>query len=416
MPDDREPQTDLAGTADDHIGGPLLDTVADWLMDRTLDDSDLEQIYRGCCERLAAAGIPVWRAHVAYHTIHPLFQGMGLTWVRGQETEYASYVHRDAPAERWRTSPLYYMIENRVPHLRRRLVGEEALVDFPLLAELRDSGATDYLAFIVSFGSLAREDAKGIAGSWATDRPGGFTDAQITALMRIERRLAVAFKVTIEQQITHNVAAAYLGPDAGEQVLNGVIQRGAGEHIHAVIWYSDLRGSTAMADALPADDYIAILNRYFEVTAGAVLASGGDVLDFIGDAVLGIFPIRAGQCSEAEACEKALAAAGEARTRLAELNAQRAAAGEAPLDYGLALHVGSVMYGNIGVPDRLAFSVIGHTVNEVARLEALTKTLNRPVLASEAFARNLKVPWDSLGAHELPGLSAPIEVFAPPEA
>ncbi len=388
----------------------LVDAVADWLMDQALGDSDMLRIFDGCCERLRAAGIPLWRTHIAYHTIHPLFEGMGATWIRGTGAEAETYVHRDVARDGWRQSPLYYMVDKMIPHLRRRLTGDDALLDFPLLEELRDKGATDYLAFILPFGE---SKVTGVAGSWTSDRPGGFSDQDIQALIRIGQRLGVALKVTIKDQIAHNVAAAYLGRSAGARVLEGVIQRGAGETTHAVIWYSDLRGSTAMADNMPADDYLAVLNSYFEITAGAVLDAGGDVLDFIGDAVLGIFPIGDGVNAEAQACETALTAAANAGRHLAMRNAERAGKHEAPLAYGLALHVGRVMYGNIGVPERLAFSVIGPAVNEVVRLEALTKTLDRTLLVSEAFARPLDRSWESLGKHALRGVGARMEVLAP---
>ena len=169
------------------------------------------------------------------------------------------------------------MIETQLPFLRRRLVGEEALLDFPILAELRDKGATDYLAYLVPFssdpGNLTVRD--GLVGSWATDRPSGFSDLDVRSLLRIERRLAVACKITIKDQIARNVLTAYLGPDAGRRVLEGQIRRSDGETIHAVVWYSDLRESTAMADVLAAEDFLEVLNTYFECTAGAVLAHGG---------------------------------------------------------------------------------------------------------------------------------------------
>ena len=245
-----------------------------------------------------------------------------------------------------------------------------------------------------------------------TDRAGGFVDEDIQALRRIQRRLAVACKMTIREQITRNVLSAYLGPDAGQMVLNGNIQRGDGETIHAVIWFSDLRQSTALADRLAPQDYLDTVNTYFECTAGAVLENGGEVLRFIGDAVLGIYPIREDGYSEVEACEKALAAATEAERRMEALNRTRAEYGEDALDFGLGLHLGDLIYGNIGVPERVEFSVIGPAANEVARLEDLTKILGRRVLVSESFAQALDREWESVGVHALRGVGEPMEVFA----
>jgi adenylate cyclase len=303
------------------------------------------------------------------------------------------------------------MLRSGVSYLRRRLSGSAALLDFPILIDLRDQGATDYLGFI---GPFVDQGADGILGSWSTDRESGFTDEDIGTLLRIQRRLAVACKVTIKDQIAHNVLATYLGSEASEEVLKGKIQRGDGRTMRTVLWYSDLRNSTQLSESLPVDAFFTLLNRYFECSAGAVLAEGGRVVLFIGDAVLGIFPI-ANAKGETAAREAAIAAARRAARDLARFNAERTAAGLDPLSLGLGLHVGDVKYGNIGVPERLQFDVIGPAVNEVVRLEGLAKTLDRQTLASGAFARGLPLPWHSLGRYELRGLGTPREVFALPE-
>lgn len=302
------------------------------------------------------------------------------------------------------------MVRQQQPLLRRRLTGEEALVDFPVLAELRDAGATDYLAYLIYFGGGPRD---GIAGSWATDRPTGFSDRDIQSLLRVQRRFGVAAKMRIREKIAENVVHTYLGRNAGRRVLRGQIQRGDGETLRAAIWYSDLRGSTRMADALPRDDYIRTLNGYFECAGGAVVAQDGEVLSFIGDAILAIFPIDGDTAGEA--CSRALAAARKAQARLEVLNESRRAAGLEPLSFGLGLHLGDVLFGNVGLPERVSFSVIGATVNEVARLEALTKELGHPVLATAAFAQQTAIAWRELGPFELRGVGAPIEVLAPAE-
>jgi adenylate cyclase len=228
--------------------------------------------------------------------------------------------------------------------------------------------------------------------------------------MRIQRRLVVSLKVQIKQQIAQTVLDTYLGMDAGRQVLDGQIQRGDGEMIHAVIWYSDMRDSTRLADSVAAEDFLKTVNSYFECTAGAVLANGGEVLRFIGDAVLAIFPIR--DDDPQSACELAMAAARDAEALLRTVNDERARRNLEALDYGLGLHIGDVMFGNIGVPERLEFSVIGPAANEVARIENLTKTLGRRTLASAKFARCVPRYWESTGEHTLKGVGAPLEVVA----
>ncbi|MFQ5775486.1 MAG: adenylate/guanylate cyclase domain-containing protein [Kiloniellaceae bacterium] len=386
--------------------------MADWLMAQALGEAGFEDLLEGCCERLLGAGIPLWRGHVTFRVLHPLYSGMGLTWLRGRGVQTDSYAHpvEGEFPERFKVSPLYHMIRTQVPFLRRHLLGEEAVLDFPVLSEFRDAGATDYLGFLVKFGG-GRPD--GIAGSWITDRPSGFADQDIRSLLRIQQRLGVACKIRIKDQIARNVVTTYLGPDAGLRVLDGQIRRGDGETIHAVIWYSDLRGSTRMADTLPPEGYIEALNDYFGSAGGAVMAHGGEILAFIGDAVLAIFPIPARGANVDEACGRALAASRDARERLAAVNRTRQEAGANPLSFGLALHVGDVLFGNIGLPERVSFSVIGSTVNEVARLEALTKELDRPVLASEAFARHTSIAWERFGKHRLRGVGKPFEILAP---
>lgn len=401
-------------------GEGLIDGIADWLIGEALGDSELGPLFDGCCRRLYAAGVPLLRGHMAYRTLHPLFESETFTWRRDAGVARESFPHgQSAVTEAWHQSPLYFMLQTKIPILRRRLTGKEALLDFPVLHDFRERGATDYLAYIVPFGPPSKvREQDGIVVSWTTDRESGFTDRDVRDLLRIQRRLAVAAKMTIKQQIARTVVITYLGPTAGLKVLNGSIRRGDGERIRAVIWYSDLRGSTEMADRLSAEEFIDVINAYFECAAGAVLDNEGEVLGFIGDAVLAIFPLdETAPTGGAQAAgRRALAAAAAAATRLAKLNKARAKAGQAPLAYGLALHVGDVVFGNIGVPARLEFSVVGRTVNEVARLESLTKTLDRPLLVSRAFADLAGGRWESLGEHALPGVNQPIEILAPKRA
>jgi len=393
----------------------LIDGVADWLMSQALGDADVQGIVGGCCDRLLAAGIPLSRGFVSFRILHPKFAAVSIIWRRAQRTgtvEHTETLHGEAfTSEDWHQSPMNHMLSTQIPFLRRRLRGEEALLDFPVCRDLREQGASDYVAWMVPF---ARDDEPGphqggVIGSWTTDRPSGFSDAEIRTLVRIQRRLVVSLKVQIKQQIAHTVLATYLGRDAGRQVLDGQIRRGDGEMVHAVIWYSDMRDSTRLADYLAAEDFLETVNSYFECTAGAVLANGGEVLRFIGDAVLAIFPIR--DADPQLACELAMAAARDAEARLQALNQDRARDDLEGLDYGLALHVGDVMFGNIGVPERLEFSVIGPAANEVARIESLTKTLGRRTLASAEFASSVPRYWESTGQHALDGVGAPVEVM-----
>lgn len=405
MPDDRQDIENVAPPSG------LIDTVADWLMTQALGETEIEDLLEGCCERLRSVGVPVWRAQLSFRILHPLYGGFSLTWWRGRGVDTEGFERAGDATPMFAQSPHYHQIQTGIHHLRRHLVGDEALLDFPILEDLRAEGGTDYFAYVVEFGE-GRQD--GIVGSWTTDRGSGFSEADIAALLRIQRRLAVACKMRIRTQVARNVMTTYLGPDAGLRVLDGQIARGDGDSIHAVIWYSDLRDFTRMTDSMPSEAYLAVLNNYFECTAGSVLDHGGDVLNFIGDAVLAIFPIRKGGLTRKRACQKALAAARDAQQRLSVVNQTRRADGQEPLAFGLGLHLGDVAFGNIGVPERLSFSVIGPTVNEVARLESLTKTLGRPVLVTGEIARSVPIEWDSLGQHKLRGIGHALEIFAPP--
>ena len=396
-------------------GADLIGSVADWLMDQALGEPELPDLFGGCCARLRAAGVPLARAYIGARILHPLFSAVSYVWRPETGVKIEETPHH-AGGGGFERSPHYQLIKDNVPLVRRRLAGPDAMVDFPLLEELRDQGMTDYFGFVVSFveGWVFGSPASGMAGSWATDRPSGFNDGDIQALMRIQRRLSVACKMRIKDMIARNVVTTYLGRNAGLRVLNGSIKRGDGETIRAAIWYSDLRNSTGLAERLDPAGYLAALNGYFECAAGPVLARGGEVLLLIGDAVLGIFPCEPTQRALRNACAAAYEAAGYAEAKLAALNRARAAKGEPEIDFGVALHVGELMFGNIGVPERLQFTVVGPAANEVARVQALTKVLGRRVLVSRDFADILPVAWESQGMHELAGLAGAREVLAAP--
>jgi adenylate cyclase len=390
-------------------GSDLIGTVEDWLMTQTLAEPDLQTMFEGCCARLHAAGIPIARAYMACRILHPLFSVLALIW-RPDTGITVQELPRSRDIRGWQDSPFSLLTKNNVPSIRRRLAGPEAVVDFPMLAELRDEGMTDYYGYVTSFlggPPTTQAAASGMVGSWATDRPSGFSDGDISALLRIQKNLSIAAKVRIKDLISRNVVSTYLGPNAGLRVLSGAISRGDGEAIHAAVWFSDLRNSTGLAERLSPQDYLDALNAYFECTAGSVLQHGGEVLVMIGDAVMAIFPTE--PIGVSAACDAALAAAEEAERRLIELNVKRAE----PLDFGVGLHVGNLIFGNIGVPERLQFTVVGPAANEVARVQALTKTLGRRILASREFAGHVDAEWDSLGAHRLQGIADTREVFAP---
>ena len=368
------------------------------------------------CERLAALGVPITRVSLAMTTIHPLMEAVTLLWSRGQGLEGLQYhAHRSHEAEDWQVSPLKALIDSGETEVRHRLSRPGQWSRFPLLQKLADGGLTDYLAFLIRFSDapdlLMRQD--GMMTSWATHQPDGFSSEQIVILKRLIPRFALVAKLANRERLTRNIVYAYLGENAGERVMNGQIRLGDGENIRAVIWFSDLRNSTPLAEQLSREDYLALLNDYFDALAGAVMENGGEVLRFIGDAALAIFHIGGDGYSDSEARRRALQAASDAAERADACNEARSISGLTPFRYGIGLHVGDIMYGNIGVPSRVEFSVIGAAANEAARLEGLTKELGETVLVSSEFADGTDLPWRSLGEHAIRGSERTVTVFAP---
>jgi adenylate cyclase len=390
---------DSRATASTVLGG----TISTWLAEQALHDSEPAALYADLCQRLRAVGFPILRGQVGFRILHPLYDASAISWTADKGAVVSLFRPDDVTGqERFDRSPFGHALAHRLPVLRRRLTGETALFDFSELEEFRAVGGTDYVVFLVAFESAART---GIICSWLADRAMGFTDDEIVQLQRITRELSIAMKSRIERSVAHNVAHAYLGRRAGDAVLNGSIRRGDGEKITAALWYSDLRQSTTLADRLPAEDFLNLLGRYFEMTASAVLDAGGEVVSLIGDAVLGLFRVEA---QPEEACRRALAAAHEARRRLGATDPST----NLPVDFGIALHLGQVIHGNVGVPERLQFTVVGSAVNEVVRVQDLTKQLACPVLATAPFAAAVAGPWRPVGEHVLRGLDTPMPILA----
>jgi adenylate cyclase len=405
-----------------------IQKISDWLVDQGLAGIGIEALFQGFCERLVQAGMPIWRAHLTVSMLHPMFEAVSQSWYRDAGAETEHILHGASIGEGWQQSPLRHMIKARVFEFRRNLEEPDSALDFPILEDFRGRGGTDYLALMTTFSDDpdALDRADGMIVSWTSDRKGGFSATNVKALRRLQRRFSLSLKLAQREQVAQNVVSAYLGADAGKRVLAGQIRRGDGQDIHAVIWFCDLRDSTVMADRLPRPDFLATLNEFFDCTAGAVLDHGGEILLFIGDAALAIFPTNiddgkgsfmgstARCCSTEEACAHAIVAAHEAMDRMAALNERRTKNGEPTLNYGLGLHMGDVTYGNIGVPGRLEFTVIGAAANEAARLEGLCKELNTPILISQEFKQCYPGPLESLGVHSLRGVGTPIEVFTIP--
>lgn len=318
------------------------------------------------CTRLVEGGVPLDRASILVRTLHPSVVGRRFTWRAGGgvEVEEAGYELLTSPE--LKASPYGVVIESGKP-MRRRLAGSDAPLDSAMLERLRRDGVTDYLAQPLRF---SNGDVHFV--SWTTRRAGGFANDHIAQLERIEVPLALVTEIVWLRRTAANLLNLYVGRDAGERILRGQIRRGHTETIHAAIWLSDLKGFTELSDSLPGDRLIALLNEYFDALVAPIEAEGGEVLKFMGDGLLAIFPLRPDRPAA-----RVSAAARDAVGRLATRNAQRKTAGEPVLATRISLHIGHVDYGNIGSQRRLDFTVIGPAVNLAARLDRVAATLGR---------------------------------------
>ncbi|HEU5175975.1 MAG TPA: adenylate/guanylate cyclase domain-containing protein [Burkholderiales bacterium] len=379
-----------------------IQPVVDWLIEGAQPSRLPREVLLDTCRRTVAAGLPIHRVGVFVRTLHPNLLGRAFIWQADKgAVEITEAGHELLESEAFLKSPIRVVMTEHV-EVRRRLADPACPADFPILEELRQGGATDFLAAPLRF-----INGEVHAASFATRRAGGFRDDELAALRRLLPPFTRMVEIFGHMQKARNILDAYLGPSAGQKVLAGQIKRGDGEDINAVIWFCDLRDSTTLADSMGRRDFLALLNDYFECVLGPVLDHQGEVLRFIGDAALAIFPV--GE-RPAEACAKALAAAREALVRMAKLNQGR----EAPLRFGIGLHLGELTYGNIGTPTRIEFTVIGAAANEAARIEALCKVLKVDLLVSERVARVLPQPWRSLGLHTLRGVGDKMELFTLP--
>lgn len=358
------------------------------------------------CVRLMRDGMPLLRVAGGMPTLHPQHYVRAFVWTRDSGAVEVQRGYDIQNSAMYRDSPVA-LIHQGVAAIRRRLDVPEPQMDFPVLHEVKASGATDYLIL-----PLRMTVGQASFFAWSTDRPGGFRNSELTLLHDIMPLIALRIEIIATRQMNEDVLTTYLGGNAARRVLSGTVRRGEGEKIRAAIWSSDLRGFTAMADRMSVHDLITTLDDYFECMAVPVQEAGGEVLKFIGDGVLAIFPCDG---DDAAACGKALDAALSAFDRLHELNQGRAIGGVPSLRIGIGLHLGDVIYGNIGAPDRLDFTVIGAAVNEVVRTEGMSKVLERPLIATAEFATaEQRKLLESLGSHALRGKREPTELFGMP--
>lgn len=384
---------------------PDVTPVIDWLMNETRDQRFIDNILVEMCERLNGAGIPVSRATLHFRVLHPQWLGARMLWTRGmQEADIATFGFGVEDTAQYRNSPINELKTTGMTMLRRRLEEPGEPPHYALYEELRAKGHTDYIAW-----PLKHTLGKQHYITFSTDRPGGFTTADVRALTELLPAFALVSEIRLKNRMARTLLETYVGPHAGEQILAGATTRGSGFTVGAAILICDLRDFTGISDLWPRDDVIELLNGYFDAMCDPIERHGGEILKFMGDGLLAIFPL-----SNQDACHDLLKAIRECQEALATLNEDNVKKGHAPLGYGIGVHVGDVMYGNIGSRNRLDFTVIGPAVNIASRLEALTKEVKHPVLLSRAFVdmAGCQAGLENLGFHPLRGLGEPIEVFA----
>lgn len=383
----------------------LADGVVDWLTNGTRDERFIDNIFAQMCIRLQQAGVPVKRATLHILINHPQWLGARMMWSDGMREAEIALVDYDVRERSEYIGSSASEIHDGAAEVRERLYQDPSLGrKHALYDEMRARGLTDYVAW-----PLYHTLGKRHIVTFGTDRPGGFMDAHVASLKKLLPVLALVSEIRVKNRLARTLLETYVGSHAGEMILAGATRRGSGTTVRAAIMICDLRDFTKISDNWPRDDVIDLLNDYFDAMSEPIARHGGEILKFIGDGLLAIFPLQA-----PDACAKLLHAVTEARQAMAALNERNNRTGRAPLNYGIGVHVGDVMYGNIGSTSRLDFTVIGPAVNMASRLEALTKTLGKTVLLSRDFAEMVQPNFEleHVGKHEVRGFSDPIELFA----
>lgn len=404
-----------------------LTGFADWLVERGLRGLPLAEQVDGFCRGVVEAGFHARRFNMSIGTLHPRHGAHSYVWrPDGIATELHPRRRSDEENEAYERSPIHWLLSSGESRLRRRL-DTGAPYDFPILADLRESGMTDYAARIVYFDDpqrdkvrpravVARSDRadllQGIFFSCATDEPEGFDEEHLRQVGELLPYLALAVKARSTFDVARTLLETYLGQDAGRRVLTGEIDRHSVQSIEAVIWLCDLRGFSRVASRVTPGELVELLDVYLEKLARPVLDNRGQILKFMGDGFLATFEL-ASRDRQA-ACADAIKGAEQLARSLARFNTERRGAGQRTLDFGVALHMGEVMYGNIGTKERLDFTVVGSAVNEASRIEGLCRPLGRNVLISSAVheaATSSNGRLMSLGVHALRGIQEPQELF-----
>jgi len=383
---------------------PHANSIAGWLLADAWQITAPDRLVDAFCRCLRTQGVPIARMTVIMPTLHPQVFATVFVWREDSGVRTIYEPHDILRRPKFEASPFVPILRG-AGGVRRRLEEPGCKLDYPVVRELHAEGASDYVAMPFRFA-----DGQLNVMSMTSFAKGGFSTAHLGEVYEVLPLLGRLFEVHAQRRTAVALLETFLGRRTGARVLDGLVKQGDGEHIEAVVWFSDLRASTALSQSMERDEYLRYLNRYFHCMAGAILKKDGEVLRFIGDAALAIFPV---SNDVGDACRRALAAARLAGERVAADN--EAHPGRTPIRYGIGLHLGQVTYGNIGVPARLEFTVIGSAANTAARVESMSKTLGRNVVISAAFAAAYRGALAPLGRHRLKDVEGEQELFTLPD-
>jgi adenylate cyclase len=382
-----------------------LEQVAQWLLVSGRQYRTLRTVTEELAARLCAAGLPVQRFNLGVFAHHPVMAGYAVLWDETDPTAIEIPVRREDMLKKlYLESPIRLLAEGETS-VNFDLADESACEKYPVLSEFRNEGFANYIGFSIPFGNVGTAVL-----TLCTKRPGGFSLEQYEGIRCLFPVLRLLIDLVESRRLAKTVMRTYLGRHTAQLVLDGKIQRGQGEVIEAAIWLCDLRDFSSMTAAIGSLAMIEVMNDYFDCMAEAVWEHQGDILKFMGDAMLVVFRVSS-EVSLAQAAERAASAAVDAQHRLGRLSERRLERGEQPLRTGIAVHLGKVIYGNIGAATRLDFTVMGHAVNLVARIQELTRDLDEGVLFSGSVAAHLEHPVVSLSTYEFKGIGEPVEIY-----
>jgi len=384
---------------------------------QALSGKDAGELLSSVCHALIEAGLPIARATLAFDILDPVTEAHSHCWrpSTGSVAEHFAHSSDYQDAEDWEQSPFYRLYTGIAYRVRCRIEEGEGVDQYPMIAQLRDEGATDYLAIRVDYtdqAAIGSDDGAFI--SFATDRAGGFSSEEAHQLERLAPCLAMSERGSAAARIVRTVTATYMGKAASQRVLAGQIVRGQAENMAAVLWFSDLRDYTRTADSIAPEEVIPFLNDHVAPQVEEITAHGGDIVKLVGDGVLALFPIEF-PAETPRVAGRALTAADRVLKRMEAVNRDRLGSGQVACDLSIGLHVGDVYFGNVGAQSRLDFTVIGPAVNETARIEEMSRALDQKIVVSQRFAETLITEDQSrivaLGRYALRGVRRPQQLY-----